>query len=115
LRVFHGENGALVDRTVPPNPLTPPNPIKVANVSSLSPFVIALQPPQAALQFTLADLRALRQTVTGEDDAHRLDERITALTGARAGRLGVARPAAFTAAWRREHLRGNEKRGECSG
>ena len=79
LRVFHGENGVLVDRTIPPNPITPPNPVKVAVVSSLSPFVIARQPPQAALQSALDDLRAVRQTITDRNDALRLDIDIQSL------------------------------------
>jgi hypothetical protein len=79
LRVFHGENGVLVDRTVPPNPITPPNPVKVAVVNSLSPFVIARQPPQAALQSALDDLRAVRQTITNRNDALRVDIAIQSL------------------------------------
>ena len=54
----------------------------VANTNSLSPFTIAEQPPQAALQFARADLRALRQTVSDERDAHRLDDAIRDLARA---------------------------------
>jgi len=79
LRVFHGENGVLVDRTTPPDPITPPDPVKVAVVSSLSPFVIARQPPQAALQSALDDLRVVRQTITNRNDALRLDIAIQSL------------------------------------
>ena len=82
LRVFHGENGVLVDRTAAANPLLPSDPHVVAIVNSLSPFTIAEQPPQAALQFTLGDLRALRQTVSDEHDAHALDDAIHDLTRA---------------------------------
>ena len=82
LRVFHGENGVLVDRTLPSDPHFPPNSIVVASVPHFSPFTIAEQPPQAALQFTLGDLRALRQTVTNEHDAHALDDVIRDLTHA---------------------------------
>jgi hypothetical protein len=42
LRVFHGENGVFVDRTVPGNPVIPGNPVLVGTVGSLSPFVIGL-------------------------------------------------------------------------
>jgi uncharacterized delta-60 repeat protein len=82
LRVFHGENGengVFIDRTVPPDPITPPNPVKVAIVSSLSPFEIAEQPPKAALQSALDDLRAVRQTITNRNDALRLDIAIRSL------------------------------------
>jgi hypothetical protein len=79
LRVFHGENGVLIDRTIPPDPITPPDPIKVTVVSSLSPFVIARQSPQAALQSALADLRAVRQTITNRNDDLRLDVAIQSL------------------------------------
>jgi hypothetical protein len=87
LRVFHGENGVLIDRTVPPDPIIPPNPVKVAVVNSLSPFVIAQQPPQAALQSALADLRAVRQTITNRNDDLRLDLSILSLTLALDSRL----------------------------
>ncbi|MCA1818158.1 MAG: hypothetical protein LC746_17580, partial [Acidobacteria bacterium] len=63
-------------------PITPPDPIRSANVSSLSPFVIALEPPQAALQSALDSLRALRQSVTDERDALRLDQAARSLAAA---------------------------------
>ena len=85
LRVFHGENGVFVDRTNVGPPIVPGPPIMpplIARVSSLSPFVIAQQPPQAVLQSVLDDLRTLRQTTTDKQDGKKLDDAIKHLAKA---------------------------------
>jgi hypothetical protein len=80
LRVFHVENGVLIDRTVPTDPVTPPDPVKIAVVDTLSQFIIAQQPPQAALHSALADLRAVRQTLASRHDLVRLSVAVHSLT-----------------------------------
>ena len=72
LRVLHGENGTLIDRTT--NQDFAGKTIG-ATVKSLSPFVVAqlVTTPRLLLQATARDLRTLRQTITDKQDQQKLD------------------------------------------
>lgn len=111
LRVFHAENGVFVDRTIPGNPVIPPNPVLVGRVSSLSPFVIGLLNDAPTLDPIAAQTVMQGNTLSLTATGHDIDEEqtltyslagntyganIDAATGAFNWTPGVGQTGAFT-------------------
>ena len=86
LRVLHGENGVLVDRTVlaPTAPCRPNDSAQTicASVTSLSPFALVQLAPYDVLGTALVDLLAVRQGTTDRKKGRELDAALDALTQA---------------------------------
>ena len=87
LKVLHGENGVLVDRTSSHDFSTK---MVCATVPSLSPFVIArLTSPRDDKQSVFSELTSLRAAMTDKDDAHKLDDAIKSLSDSLAPALWI--------------------------
>jgi hypothetical protein len=78
VRVLHGENGTLVDRTTSQDFTTK---TVCGTVDSLSPFAVAIViTPQAIKQSVLDQLIALRQTVNNQEPGAKLEDAIKKLS-----------------------------------